>query len=207
LQEFHERYAPAFETSPSAVKKRGSRVRRPLARIAIIAAALCAFMVTAQASGFDILGAIARWTSEQFAFVKIDDERETKPELPYDSLQEALDEWNIVEKLVPSQLPNGSALSELGVRHEKGNVAFSAKYSLREDMFRVSIRKVMDAPHLDVEINAEDVELYLAGGIEHYLMADVKQRKVTWQNGNWECKISGDLSREELLLMIDSIYE
>lgn len=208
LQEFHERYAPAFETSPSVVKKRSSRIRRPLARIAIIAAALCAFMVTAQASGFDILGAIARWTSEQFTFVKIDDERETKPELPFDSLLEALENGNVKEKLAPTKFPEGTILSDLMVRQEKDGLLISGKYTLgAETVFYITIRKVTKAPNVDVEINAEDIEIYLVGGIEHYLMADVKQRKVTWQNGLWECYIAGDLSREELLLMIDSIYE
>lgn len=208
LQEFHERYAPAFENSPGKDKKRSSHVRRPLARIAIIAAALCTFVITAQASGFDILGAIARWTSDQFAFVKIDeDEKEPDRKLPYNSLQEALIDGNVNTPLAPMKFPEGSILSDLMVRQEKGGLLISAKYALREETFRISIRKVTEAPHLDVEINAEDVEIYLAGGIEHYLMADVKQRKATWNNGNWECRISGDLSREELLFMIDSIYE
>ena len=207
LQEFHERYAPAFENSPSGAKKRNSRVRRPLARIAIIAAALCTFVITAQASGFDILGAIARWTSEQFAFVKVDEAKDKHYDGVYTSLQDALDEWNIIEQLAPTKFPDGTILSDLMVRREKDGLLISGKYTLREEMFRISIRKVTEAPHLDVEINAEDVEIYLAGGIEHYLMADVKQRKATWNNGNWECRISGDLSREELLFMIDSIYE
>ena len=207
LQEFHERYAPAFESRASENKKKGSRVRRPLARIAIIAAALCAFMVTAQASGFDIFGAIARWTSEQFAFVKADDKYDPSPGVKYDSLQEALRESYIEEKLAPTKFPEGALLSDIMVRQEKENVAFSAKYALREEMFRVTIRKTNEVPHFEVEINDDDIEVYLAGGLEHYLMADVKQRKVLWNNGPWECYIAGDLTREELLLMIDSIYE
>lgn len=207
LQEFHERYAPAFETRASQNKKKGFRVRRPLARIAIIAAAICAFMVTAQASGFDILGAIARWTSEQFAFVKVDDKYDPSPGLQYDSLQDSLDNWNVVEKLAPNRFPEGTVLSDIMVRQEKENVVFSAKYTLREEMFRISIRKTNEAPYFEVEINDNDIEVYLAGGVEHYLMADVKQRKVLWNNGPWECYIAGDLTREELLLMIDSIYE
>ena len=208
LQEFHERYAPAFETGAGTNRKKASRVRRPLARIAIIAAALCAFMVTAQASGFDIFGAIARWTSEQFAFVKIDeDEKEPDRKLLYATLREALKDRKVEEKLAPSQFPKGTVLSDIMVRQEKENVVFSAKYTLRGEMFRVSIRKTNEVPHVEVEINDDDVEVYLAGGVEHYLMADVKQRKVLWNNGPWECYIAGDLTREELLLMIDSIYE
>ena len=208
LQEFHERYAPAFETTAGRNEKNGPRVRRPLARIAIIAAAICAFLVTAQASGFDILGAIARWSSEEFAFVKMaGDEREPDRKQPYATLQDALDDWNVAEELAPDKFPEGAKLSDIRVKQEKENVVFSAKYTLRGEMFRVSIRKTNEVPHGEVEINDDDIEVYRAGGVEHYLMADVKQRKVLWTNGPWECYIAGDLTREELLLMIDSIYE
>ena len=207
LEEFHERYAPAFETRASQNKKKGSRVRRPLARIAIIAAAICAFMVTAQATGFDIFGAIARWTSEQFAFVKIDETKDDHKDGMYLSLQDALKDRKVQEALSPSQFPNGTVLSDIMVRQEKENVAFSATYSLRETKFYIVIRKVGDVPYGDIEINDPDIEVYAAGELEHYLMADVKQRKVMWRNGPWECYITGDLTREELLLMVDSIYE
>ena len=208
LQEFHERYAPAFETRTSENKKKGSRVRRPLARIAIIAASICAFMITAQASGYDIFGAIARWTSEQFAFVKIDeDEKEPNRKLPYATLRDALRDRKVEESLAPSQFPKGTVLSDIMVRQEKEHVAFSAEYTLGERKFHIFICKVSEAPYVEVELNTPDVEVYIAGQIEHYLMADVRQRKADWHNGPWECYIAGDLSREELLLMIDSIYE
>ena len=207
LQKFHERYAPAFESSPSVNRKKGSRVRRPLARIAIIAAVLCAFLVTAQAAGIDILGAIARWTSETFAFVKIDETRDSLPKVQLLELQEELLVHGVAEPLAPTQFPEGTVLSDLMVRKEKGNIAFSVKYTLGDRTFHVFICKIEDAPYIEVELNAPDVEIYLAGDVEHYLMADVKQRKADWRNGPWECYIAGDLTREELLMMIDSIYE
>ena len=56
-------------------------------------------------------------------------------------------------------------------------------------------------------VGALTVEMYEVGDVKHYIMSDVMQRKVSWRNGNWECHISGNLSRDDLLLMIDSIYE
>lgn len=207
LEEFHERYAPAFETRASQNKKKGSRVRRPLARIAIIAAAICAFMVTAQASGFDIFGAIARWTSEQFAFVKIDETKDNHKDGMYLSLPEALDDWNIDDKLAPTRVPEGSVLSDIMVRQEKENVSFATKYTLGERVFRISIIKIGEKPYSEIEINDPNVESYWKEEIEHHIMTDVNQVKAVWYNGPWECNISGAISKEELLLMIDSIYE
>lgn len=207
LQEFHERYAPAFETRAGENKKKGSRVRRPLARIAIIAAAICAFIVTAQAAGFDILGTIARWTSERFAFVKIDETKDDHQKGMYRSLQEALSDWNVAEKLAPDKFPGGAELSDIMVRQTKENIAFSAKYALGERVFRVSIVKIGKESYSEIEINDPNVERYWRGGIEHHIMTDVNQVKAVWYNGPWECNISGALSKEQLLMMIDSIYE
>lgn len=206
LKEFHERYAPAFERSTEANKKKPVRGRRPLARIAIIAAVLCAFMVTAQASGFDILGAIARWTSEQFAFVKVGEERETASEKEYDSLQEAFEKYQVTELLAPTKFPDGTELDKIMVKWIDSELAFSATYRLDGEPFYISIRKADGAPYSESEIDDPNIEIYISGGIEHHLMTDVKQRKAIWYNGTWECRIAGDLSRSDMLLMIDSIY-
>lgn len=207
LKDFHERYAAAFEGSLKPVKK-PSRVRRPLARIAIIAAALCAFVFTAQASGFDILGAIARWSDEQFSFVKVG-EAEKEPERDADlySLQSTLDEYYIAEKLIPTRFPEGAELVDVRVQEEKSGVAISATYVLSEEKFYISVRQTGGVPHMEIEINDQNVEPYESGGIVHHLMSDVRQRKVMWYNGDWECYIAGDLSRNDLLEMIDSIYK
>lgn len=207
LKDFHERFAPAFEDTTPVVKKKSSRRCRPLARIAIIAAALCAFVVTAQASGFDLLGAIARWTSEQFAFVREGDERETAPETEFLSLTDALLNGGVTEKLSPTKFPDGAELTDLRVRREEEAFLFFATYTLEEGNFFVSIRTADKAPYTEVEINSPEVPPYIAGGIEHHLMEDVKQRKATWYNGPWECYIAGNISEEDLRMMIDSIYE
>ena len=207
LKEFHERYAPAFEGSTQNLnKKKTVPGRRPLARIAIIAAVLCAFMVTAQASGFDILGAIARWTSEQFSFVKVGDEPDSLPDLQYSSLQAALDDSDVVERLAPSKFPDGTVLDNIMVKSNNNALAFSATYLLDEEPFYISIRKVDGAPYFESEINDPNIDIYISGGIEHHLMTDAKQRKATWYNGVWEGRITGNLSRDDMLLMIDSIY-
>lgn len=205
LKDFHERYAAAFEGSLKPVKK-PSRVRRPLARIAIIAAALCAFVFTAQASGFDILGAIARWSNEQFSFVKVGEIQGPKYDEELYSLQSALDEYGVTEKLSPTEFPAGTESVDVLVREGTNGLLISATYILYGEKFYVSIRQAENAPYGEIEINEPDVEAYEAGGIVHHLMSDVKQRKATWYNGNWECYIAGDLSRTDLLVMIDSIY-
>lgn len=214
LKDFHERFSMAFENDPppeppETIQPITPVKRRPMARIAIIAAALCAcFLATAQASGFDIIGAIAKWTSEKFAFVKLDGaSTESERGKQHTSLQETLENAYITEQLAPTWFPTGTELSDIQVRSEKGNTSISATYELNGEKMFISIRNTVSGPNTEVEINDYDVESYWAGGIEHHLMADIKQRKAMWCNGSWECYIAGNLNREDMIAMIDSIYE
>lgn len=206
LKDFHERFGTALEQEPKAVERKPFRYRRLLARTAIIAATLFALIFTMQATGFDVFGAIARWTSEQFYFVK-DEVKVPDPKSTYASLQDALDDCDVTEKLAPTEFPEGSELSSVRIREEKDGVLISAKYTMGESAFFIALRKTSDAPYSEVEIENPNIEPYFVNGIEHHLMADVKQMKVAWNNGPWECYIAGDLTREDLLMMIDSIYE
>lgn len=210
LKNFHERFAPLFEDDVKLVaeKKKPSRFRRSLARIAIIAAALCAFVFTAQASGLDIIGAIARWTSEQFSFVKVDEEKDERLEdLPYETLYSALIDAGVTEQLVPVRFPERTELKEIQIRQETGELFFFATYELAGEKFFISVRSATDTPYMETEINDANVEIYTVGEIDHHIMTDVKQKKATWNNGTWECRISGNISHDDLLMMIDSIYK
>lgn len=206
-QNFRARYGDALNFVEQEVE-RPTRRRRPLARIAIIAAALlCLSMVTAQASGLDIIGAIARWTSEQFSLVKVGDEKGEQQEFLFRSLQDSLDLYFVSEDLIPKEYPEGTEFVDIKVKEWNNGLLISGTYLLDEQRFYISICSVDGAPHMEVEINDPNVEVYVADGVEHYIMTDVKQRKATWYVGNWEARIVGDLSRSDMLLMIDSIYK
>lgn len=48
---------------------------------------------------------------------------------------------------------------------------------------------------------------YVVRGIQHYIVDDGAQTKIVWANGNFECRICGDISEEEAIAIIDSIYK
>ena len=155
----------------------------------------------------DIIGALAQWTSEKFSFVTVGDQKDDAPEIrEFTSLQEALEYGGVSEKLSPTKFPDGTKTSNVQVSKENGRVLFSASYDLYGEAFYISIRKIISRPYGEIEINAPNVEIYKVNGIDHYLMTDVKQSKVMWRNGEWECFIAGNLSRHDVVTMIDSIY-
>ena len=220
LDEFYQKYGMGSSNksegqSASVAKKKNHRFFRRTARIAIIAAILCSFIVAAQASGLDILRAIAEWTSAQFhlewTITNRPDTTQTDV-TQYTSLQEAVEYYGIEELLVPTALPQDSKLESISVEEEGEYLIFTAVYNLSADKMFITIRSnpltnQQSVPLSEVEKNEKDVEIYTVSGINHHIMSDVSLNKVVWQNSEWECCIAGNLSKEELIAMIDSIYE
>ena len=216
LDEFHQKYGtpdsptPAQSDGTKAAQKK-SPIWKRYARIAIIAAVLCSLILAAQANGFNFFQAIAQWTSAQFHLewlIQKDADTNDTNSAQLQSLRETLDFYGISVPLIPNELPEGSELEKISTREEREYLLITADYKIPNGSMFITIRsKTEVTPFSEVEKNDEDVEIYDVGGIEHHIMTDVAMTKAVWQNGEWECRITGDLSRDELYTMIDSIYE
>ena len=221
LDGFRTRYRSG-ETPPPAPRKpdapagqSAAKPRRPRrsVRIAIIAAILiCVCVAAVQASGTNLLGMIATWTSEQFHMER---EEGAEPPLPskpdtlfqYQSLQEALDEYGIVLPLAPTWFPEGTTLETIVSHEEDDALMIRALYNSSNDgSISIIIRQISALPLSEMEKDESVVATYSINGIDHYLMEDLGRQKAIWYNNLWECQIIGDVSREELIAMIDSIY-
>ena len=219
LDEFYQKYEMGSSNksegqSASVAKKKNHRFFRCTARIAIIAAILCSFVVAAQASGFDILRVIAEWTNAQFHLEWI---TTTKPditqtdEVEYTSLQDTLLSYGIEIPLVPTNFPDGSELVDTSAHEETDHLLITAEYKLPAGNLYITIRNnpinsYASVPFSDIEKDASDISIYNAGGIDHHIMVNVTQLKAVWKNDDWECYIAGNISYLEMVAMIDSIY-
>ena len=209
LEEFHRKHDTSFALEPAKRQKKPAYLRRT-ALIAIIAVLCVTFVAAAQAGGLHILDILARWTGAEFQF-----QRETGAEevtdpsgvLQYDSLQDALDAFSVDVPLVPNVYPAEAKLLEVKLETESGKMMFYASYQIPAGFLYITIRAIDDSPFSNVETNEREVETYIAGGIEHHIIEDVALLKAEWYNGNWECRISGTITYEDLIAMIDSIYE
>ena len=204
---------------PSPAVRRHSRGIRWMIRIAGVAAILAVLFfvttITAYALGYDVWGTIAKWSNETFSFASTEraDRRATagppSNNLKFSSLQEALDYFGIEETITPTWIPERFVLESVDASENAGLTAFSVCYSYENDVCAISVL-CHEAPQEQyAHWQKDDVEptTYEVGGVTHYLMTNMGRQKAVWMTGNCECNITGDMSKEELLAVIDSIYE
>lgn len=215
LAEFHEKYRYFFSAEPPAEKVQKPKRVRPLYHFARTAAIIAILLVicigVAQAAGFNILSIFPWWNGERFHFVREEDDAPTMqvsfPELEFESLQAALENYEIQVPLAPTQLPDGAELQSLAVKDVRGQLMFSAKYQIPDGELFIAIEQSAEIPFSDVETDKDGIEVYTVNGIEHHIMNDMEMREVVWHNGIWEGTITGNVSQEMLVAMIDSIYQ
>lgn len=221
LERFRRRYASvieaadagAAEESPSIPEKRHSK--KPFVRMLAIAAVVILLLstVTAQAFGVNVFAAIARWTSEIFRLdggstpyamvtVRPLEEGETAA---YDTLEEAVEAFEIEAPLVPKEIPEGFEPVELWATCRKSGVLIYAEYKKDDACLQVRYREVEAQDFNTLEKENKSVESYYVKGIKHKLTSDLGRQKAIWQNGDFECRIAGDISRQEIETIIDSI--
>lgn len=225
LERFHKRFAPLFEAQGEATVResfqpstdRLGRHARRLMTIAATIAAMLAVMIGAQAFGIDVFGFFANWTDEIFYFSRSASETYDAPTYPlamdesaeYETIEEALSAFQIDAAVAPSWYPDG--LGNLKVRATVS--AFGMEIYAASDgdgpFFTLTIcdfdRDV--GPTYIIEKDDSDVTLYETGERTHYIFKDGELCKATWIVNGLQCIMTGEFTKNEILRMIDSIYE
>ncbi len=203
--DFQRRYlSPEEKPAPSRKK------RRKLLRTIPLAATLVVFLViSAYATGF--WEWIAGWNDDDFYYTQSEEQAEAElviaqPDEPFETLEEALAFYDAPENIVPAYIPEG---------YEYGGF----EYSIMEPFADFCIYYVNDTstiifsyilyssePSGQYSKDAGDPEIYTVNGIDHYIMTNVGRYKAVWQNGCFECSISGFESINDLIRAIDSMY-
>lgn len=222
LATFREKHTRLFDqTSPvqiSTTEKPAHhrRWRASLVAAIIVVMMLCS-MITAQAFGFDVFGAIARWTAETFhfsTFTQSDENQQNvtaSTEGEFSTLQEALDAYGVALPVAIQWYPEGFEVKEITVTPQEGVLKILASYQMGEENISVTIRQYDKPENMDngtFEKDATDVLLYEHGGITYYIMSNIGRLTATWIAGkSIICSISGDLTMDQIKEMINSIYE
>ncbi|MCD8147594.1 MAG: DUF4367 domain-containing protein [Clostridiales bacterium] len=184
--------------------------RYPVRKIAVTIAATVAIIsiVVMPALGYEsLLQILGQWTSEQFFFATSDDssdlEENDSPHIPgtYDSIQEALDDYNITAVIVPSWIPNRFSLEEVDVDINipvVGDISFYATYEAEDKALDFSYIFHATDSTLTYEKDSTDVQLYEVNGITHYIFFDQDWTSAAWYVDDLECSISGNITITEI---------
>jgi hypothetical protein len=212
LADFRKYYMPQEKNVvPSKV------IRFPSCAFKAVAAVLVAVLIfavstsiTAEAFHIDIWSKFANWTKEIFQFTDLP--QGTKPENPekeynaeLKSLQDALVQEKIEEKLVPEWLPEGYKSIDLQIVSTPRVRNISAVYEKEGSDLIIKIRQTIGVQAPQVEKNDDFLELYVVDGVEYYIFSNNAMLQAVWSIGEFECLIAGEITVEEMKMMINSI--
>ncbi len=208
---FKQHYMPELIDNTSLTPEKDNKRKNrniPWMRGLVAAAAVIAILVfgsvTAKAFGVDVWKAVVQWTQETFHFGELGGS-EMNSDLPYASLQEALLQGEITTPLVPTWLPDGYKLVEIKVDQSPLFIKYQAKYRNEKKTLIITVQDHLDKNPVYVEQSEGLVEEYVALGVTYYLFSDIEVVKAVWINGSYECDIMGNVTIDDLKLMIDSI--
>lgn len=202
--------------------------RTALKRFVFVAATialLLAGMVTAQAVGMDVFGALARWTDETFRFVSPTGEYEEQctelkqatnnPEAQelHDVLQNAFHECGIPESLIPCWLPEGCVITGgPKIISTDYSAKVSCEYTTISGEFIVfSVQKYSPSFYpemLGTEKDTGPVDPYLAKSRLFYIMSNNESINAAWSDGkSTSVTIFCNTTLETLKRILDSMGE
>lgn len=218
-------HADPPQTNRHVPRKRVIRLRQAGRTIlAAAAAVICALaiMVTAQAAGVDVFGAMARWTEDVFSFgpVAPDSQVSEEPgqetagqetEVPstgFASLQEAFDAYGMTEVHEPGWLPEGYALDSLDVLAADDPFlrSFEVSYTDGEERIGVGIMSYEGEPATQVQKIGGPVESMKKNGIMFYHIENSVGNTITWYSNQYEYYISGDVGGNILWRVVESMF-
>lgn len=184
-------------------------LRRMIAAVAVIVLVVCV-PVTAKAFDWEEIWEIfARWARETFSFVSVEDAEYSEPatydDLEYSSLQDMLERNNRPYDIVPTWIPDGFVLERIEKDITPVQEIYIAFYLDGDKELSIRVRSYLQGDPDKIEVNEELIETDVISEVQYYVFSNKDQIRAVWIIDSYQCNISGDLSIEEIKMMIDSI--
>lgn len=216
FEDFQKYYMPdesiddATDETPTKQNRRSILWLRRIAAAAATLAIVFLTAFTADAFGYDLFGKVAKWSSDFFHFESnVQEATSPIPEMSnpvsFTSLQEALDVYNITQKLAPTWLPNGYLILQIETNITPKEIIFHAKYQNNDNEIVISIRQLLASFPIEVEKNDGCMEIYEHNGVAYYLFSNFDRIRAVWVVDEFECFITGNITIDEMKAIIDSI--
>lgn len=202
--------------------QRHYRRRTTFYKLVVVAAVLGTIFVgllAAQANGIDVFGSIARWTDSTFHFVTSNNDEQNSDYQRHptsqgydefsDLIQSALETSRIGLAMTPSWFPNGFTMTEPIVATNNVFKKVSCSFTSNADAY-FNIRYweyalPSDVESFSAEKDAGDVELYTSAQKSFYIFSNDDTFTATYSDGLFVVSISGNISKEDIKLIIDSM--
>lgn len=200
------------ETQPAPTPTKKSRRFRPR-KILVVAAVLVLMfgsMLTAQAAGVDVFGAIGRWTEEKFHFEIAPTSADGTTDYTF---REVSTERGFSKNLIPTWYPEGFEAFEPEDNSIEDYVnSVYCQYINKEEnrSYLAMVSQYYDSSSIESTVYEKDeteVEIYEHNGKNFYIMSNLDSETATWSDGTFKIDIVGQLTVDEIKQIIDSIGE
>ena len=172
-------------------------------------------LMTPTASGSKLFEMLGRWTAEVFQLEDNTDNYAVIRNRPladgerkeYDTPEEMLEDFGIDAKLVPAWVPERLEHLDIYARVGQQGAKLRIDYFSETDFLSISLAE-QDLKALNsVEKDYQDADTKIIDKIVHHVIIDQNIIKIIWENGELECRITGNLPWEEMEQILYSIYE
>ena len=209
---FQQNYLDTDEECPEVTEKPVKTKKcwiRSIAAAAAVLVLLIAIPLTAKALNWgNIRNTVVQWAKETFSFVRGDRTELGEPAAKGytdTSLQEILTEMDVPGDIVPTWIPEGYVFENVEIDVNPIQHNFIALYTKDGKELNICIRVYIDEDPEKVEIDENVVEIYSKENVDYYIISNNERFSAIWTHDSYECYISGDVSIDEIKLMIDSI--
>jgi len=196
-----------------SIEPKTKKSKKILPRIVGIAAALAIVLFAAgslipQANGSNLWSAFIEWTKETFGYMKTGEEKHGEIPEQLQELAALIQDHGVpASELLPTYIPEGYEATTTLCDERENTTVFLCELNNGKNSIVLQYRELKNG-EATTEYQKEDgeVEEYY----NHYLHCIVENTgtyTATWTDGNMECSIQNMPSHEELICMIDSIYE
>ena len=206
-QEFQQHYLPMVEKESKPQRKTNIIPFRRIAAVAACLVLVFSLATTAHAFSFrDVWDAVVTWAQETFSFSMGVEVSEPKAEnsLVYRNLYDALQEVDM-DVATPTWIPSGYQLDDIIVDTTPVQEIVIAIYINDSNMVKISVKSFLSGEPEQLEKSDNLEEVYSFSGNDYYIMLNNGVTQAAWIVDDYECHIVGNLSMEEIKLMIQSI--
>lgn len=197
-----------------SIEPKTKKPKKILPRIVGIAAALAIVLFAAgslipQANGSNLWSAFIEWTKETFGYMKTGEEKHGEIPEQLQELAALIQDHGVpANNLLPTYIPEGYEAVNTRCDERENATVFSCMLQKGTDSIMLQYRLLEDIDAFtEYQKNDETPKEYVVMDLRHYIVGNIDNYTATWSNGNMECAIYNAPSHDELIKMINSIYE